>query len=429
MADLHPLQLLDLAQRLPLPQLRQEDFPLRRRTPRHGELLSRRTQPQRRMARPPSVAGVLFPHARRRPLEPQRVVPRLETRTSGHHRELPRRRPHRKRRARTHAAQRRGLGAHAHRGTTGREGGLHLQPHGLRLPQRPGRRHHGRHDARAQPRAYALRRPGGRIPARRTVVLHGRSHGPPALRAQHRPQRGIGGQHPRHRLRQGTHRALAHGHGTLAPRRSLRPGLHAARGALRRPVVARGPGPFRRLGGVGAGQRDVQGLRIAQLPLSHAHRPLLPPGRQRGAAARARIHLRCGRVVRRGAPRLLEPHGRSHGIRFVHRRLDHPPADGRQQEFLAAPQHEEGAQLRRGNESLARRAPGRRVAPGARRHLRVDALDQPQRTARRQRPVGRQTAGLRARILVGRHRTARLAHVAPDLQVELLLVTLHHVQQ
>ncbi len=36
MADLHPLQLLDLAQRLPLPQLRQEDFPLRRRTPRHG---------------------------------------------------------------------------------------------------------------------------------------------------------------------------------------------------------------------------------------------------------------------------------------------------------------------------------------------------------------------------------------------------------
>ncbi len=47
------------------------------------------------------------------------------------------------------------------------------------------------------------------------------------------------------------------------------------------------------------------------------------------------------RVVRRGAPRILEPHGRSHGIRFVHRRLDHPPADGRQQEFLAAPQHEE----------------------------------------------------------------------------------------
>ena len=122
------------------------------------------------------------------------LVYQLEPRTAAADDRLRRRHPVREPPAGAHAPQRPLVGPPAPRLEGRREGRIHPYMDGLRLPPRPGQRHHDLHDPLPKQDRHLLRAGGGRIRRGRRVALHGRHRAAPALRPErrqeHRPAAG-----------------------------------------------------------------------------------------------------------------------------------------------------------------------------------------------------------------------------------------------
>ena len=198
---------------------------------------------------------------------------------------------------------------------------------GLRLPARQGQRHPGGHDPFAEQDQHPLRAGRRGVFRRRQMVLHGRTVGTPALRTKaptrtssaSRADKAVVGYDKGRIELDGipVGQVAPHGAAGLVGRRARSDVRNLA-------VVAGHPGLLRRLPALEARQRRGEGLRLAQLPLPDAQRPLLPAGRQPRPEQRTGRRLRqpdCRSPWERRARTPLSG-SRRRGSTQLHRRLD-----------------------------------------------------------------------------------------------------------
>ena len=203
------------------------------------------------------------------------------------------------------------------------QGRIHLQLVRLRLRQRRGQRETGVHDHLPELVPHALRLGRRGVLHRPQMALHGTGRPAPAFRHEQRPQDHLAGHEPKdHRIQPRAHGAFDQHHGQMDAHRTAGAVRHAARRDVRRAVDAAHPGVLCGLPDLETRDDPGKSLRIAQLPLSHAQRPLFPTGREHRPRTRIGVLVRRRDIVCRREGRGIFAARRGDMVRFLHRRLD-----------------------------------------------------------------------------------------------------------
>ena len=153
------------------------------------------------------------------------------------------------------------------------------------------------------------------------------------------------------------------------------------------------PRPIPRWRDIEKGQHSSQSLRVTQLPLPHAQRPLLPAWWQPRPKKGERLDIRCWRVVCRWQGGRLLAYGLGKLVRVIYQGLDYLATYA--QGLLLARQHQRCSCLWRRAKGQPRRSHRKGVAAWRKWHIVVDTVYKRWRATHTRRQVGRQAATLR----------------------------------